>query len=134
MQQGHEIQSGDFAEMTAFERYGVKISEKVNMHNKHWLTSTRFSPFSGPWMNKLIRGYVSKSSAAFIMPRVFHFSAFHYTVIMCFKLILSHKTTIQCIIPYYTMYLYVHSVHTKHTRSPAYTTRDFPSTIISDSW
>ena len=34
---------GDFAEMTAFERYGVKTSEKANMH---WLTSTMFSPFS----------------------------------------------------------------------------------------
>ena len=37
---------GDFAETTAFERYGVKISENANMHNEHWLTSTRFSPFS----------------------------------------------------------------------------------------
>ena len=39
---------GDFAETTAFERYGVKTSEKANMHNEHWLTSTRFSPFSAP--------------------------------------------------------------------------------------
>ena len=36
--------SGDFAETTAFERYGVKSSEKANMHNEHWLTSTAFSP------------------------------------------------------------------------------------------
>ena len=44
-------QCGDFAETTAFERYGVKTSEKVNMHNEHWLTSTRFSTFSAPWTN-----------------------------------------------------------------------------------
>ena len=50
--QGHE-KCGDFAETTAFERCGVKTSEKANTHNQHWLTSTRFSPF-----------YVSKSSAA----------------------------------------------------------------------
>ena len=37
--------------VTAFERYGVKTSEKANMHNEHWLTSTRFSPFSAPWTN-----------------------------------------------------------------------------------
>ena len=42
---------GDFAETTAFERYGVKTSEKANMHNEHWLTSTRFSPFSAPRTN-----------------------------------------------------------------------------------
>ena len=42
---------GDFAETTAFERYGMKTSEKANMHNEHWLTSTRFSPFSAPWTN-----------------------------------------------------------------------------------
>ena len=39
---------GDFAETTAFKRYGVKTREKANMHNEHWLTSTRFSPFSAP--------------------------------------------------------------------------------------
>ena len=54
---------GDFAETTAFERHGVKTSEKANMHNEHWLTSTRFSPFSAPWTN-FLRGYASKSSAA----------------------------------------------------------------------
>ena len=32
---GHENKCGDFAEMTAFERYGVKTSEKANMHNQH---------------------------------------------------------------------------------------------------
>ena len=26
---------GDLAETTAFERYGVKTSEKANMHNQH---------------------------------------------------------------------------------------------------
>ena len=29
--QGHEIECGDFAETTAFERYGVKTSERANM-------------------------------------------------------------------------------------------------------
>ena len=38
--QGHETECGDFAETTAFERYGVKTSEKANMHNQHWLTAT----------------------------------------------------------------------------------------------
>ena len=49
--QEQETQCGDFAETTAFERYGVKTSEKANMHDEHWLTSTRFSPFSAPWTN-----------------------------------------------------------------------------------
>ena len=49
--QGHENKTGDFAETTAFERYGVKTSEKANMHNEHWLTSTAFSPFCAPWTN-----------------------------------------------------------------------------------
>ena len=44
---------GNFAETTAFKRYGVKTSEKANMHNEHWLTSTRFSPFSAPWTNQV---------------------------------------------------------------------------------
>ena len=47
---------GDFAETTAFERYGVKTSEKANMHNEHWLISTRLSPFSAPWTNKVTKG------------------------------------------------------------------------------
>ena len=34
---GKKTKCGDFAEMTAFERYGVKTSEKANMHNEHWL-------------------------------------------------------------------------------------------------
>ena len=46
--QGHEKKSGDFAETTAFERYGVKTREKANMHNEHWLTSTAFSLFGAP--------------------------------------------------------------------------------------
>ena len=29
--QGHEKEYGDFAETTAFERYGVKTSERANM-------------------------------------------------------------------------------------------------------
>ena len=38
--QWHEKECGDFAETTAFERYGVKTGEKANMHNQHWLTAT----------------------------------------------------------------------------------------------
>ena len=48
--QGYENERVDCAEMTAFERYGVKTSKKANMHNQHWLT-TRFGPFSAPWTN-----------------------------------------------------------------------------------
>ena len=51
--QEHEKKCGDFAETTAFERYGVKQSLKANMHNQHWLTSTRFFPFSAPWTNQV---------------------------------------------------------------------------------
>ena len=47
---------GDFAETTAFERYGVKTSEKANMHNEHRLTSTRFGTFSAPWTNEVTKG------------------------------------------------------------------------------
>ena len=49
--QGYENECGDFAETTSFERYGVKTSEKANTYNEHWLTSTRFSPFSALWTN-----------------------------------------------------------------------------------
>ena len=38
--QCYKGECGDFAETTAFERYGVKTSEKANMHNQHWLTAT----------------------------------------------------------------------------------------------
>ena len=48
---GTKNKTGNFAETTAFERYGVKTSEKANMHNEHWLTSTAFSPFGAPWTN-----------------------------------------------------------------------------------
>ena len=51
--QGQEKQHGDFAETTAFERYGVKTNKKANMH---WLTSTRFSPFSAPWTHLRYKG------------------------------------------------------------------------------
>ena len=47
---GKKIKGGDFA------RYGVKTSEKANMHNEHWLTSTAFSPFGEPWTNKVTKG------------------------------------------------------------------------------
>ena len=38
----------------------LRSRDMANMHNQHWLTSTRFSPFSAPWT----KGLVSKSSAA----------------------------------------------------------------------
>ena len=47
--------NGDFAETTAFEIYGVKTSEKANIHNEHWLTSTAFSPF-GATVDELSEG------------------------------------------------------------------------------
>ena len=53
---GKKRKGGDFAETTAFERYGVKTSEKANMHNEHWLTSTAFSTFGDPWTNKVTKG------------------------------------------------------------------------------
>ena len=34
----------------------MKTSEKVNMHNQHWLTSTRFSLFRAPWTNLITKG------------------------------------------------------------------------------
>ena len=37
MLQGQEKECGNFVETTAFKRYGVKTSEKANMHNEHWL-------------------------------------------------------------------------------------------------
>ena len=36
------LRSGDMAS---------KEAKKPNVHNEHWLTSTRFSPFSAPWTN-----------------------------------------------------------------------------------
>ena len=33
--QGHGKQCGNFAETTAFKRYGVKTREKANMRNEH---------------------------------------------------------------------------------------------------
>ena len=57
---------GDFAETTAFESYGVKTTEKPNMHNEHWLTSTRFSPFSAPWTNLVPKVICIYSSSALL--------------------------------------------------------------------
>ena len=51
------------AETTAFERYGVKTSEKANMHNDTGLPQPRLARSAHPG-RKLLRGYVSKSSAA----------------------------------------------------------------------
>ena len=59
MLQGQEKKCGDFAETTAFERYGVKTSEKANMHNEQ-----RLARLAHRGRIKLLRGYVSKSSAA----------------------------------------------------------------------
>ena len=43
----------------------MKTSEKANMHNQHWLTSTRFSPFKHTvGRNKLLRGYISQCSGS----------------------------------------------------------------------
>ena len=49
--QCYKGKKNNVVEMTAFKRYSVKTSEKANMHNEHWLTSTRFSPFNAPWTN-----------------------------------------------------------------------------------
>ena len=38
---GMKKKCGDFAETTAFERYGVKTSEKANMHNQAYRDSHR---------------------------------------------------------------------------------------------
>ena len=45
------MKNNALAETTAIEIYNVKTSETANMHNEHWLTSTRFSPFNAPWTN-----------------------------------------------------------------------------------
>ena len=64
---GMKINVAIFAETTAFERYCVKTSEKANMHNEHWLTS---SPLPGLACSEhgggsqLRRRYVYKSSTA----------------------------------------------------------------------
>ena len=44
--QGHEINVAILLKRL-FKRYGVKTS----VHNQHWLTLTRFSPFSAQWTN-----------------------------------------------------------------------------------
>ena len=31
----------------------LRSRDMANMHNQHWLTSTRFSPFSAPWTEGL---------------------------------------------------------------------------------
>ena len=64
--QGQEKKCCDFTETNACERYGVKTSEKANMHNEHWLSplisALARSAHRGRF--KLLRGYVFKSSAA----------------------------------------------------------------------
>ena len=52
---------GDFAEKTAFERYGVKTSEKANSTG---LPRPRLARSAHRGRVKLLRGYVSKSTAA----------------------------------------------------------------------
>ena len=73
-----EKECGDFAETTAFERYGVITSEKSQYtciySNQHWLkiTSTRCSRSAHRGRIKLRRGYmyVSKSSTALNPPTI----------------------------------------------------------------
>ena len=55
---GHEKQCGDFTKTTAFGRYGVKTSEKSNIHNELW---TGFSPFSAPWTNEVTKRICSQA-------------------------------------------------------------------------
>ena len=64
MLQGPENECGDFAETTAFERYGVKTSEKSIMHMSTGLPRPRLGRSAHRGPIKLLRGYVSKSSAA----------------------------------------------------------------------
>ena len=65
MLQGHENKCGDFAETTAFERYGVKTSEK-SQYAKSALAylDQVLARSAHRGRIKLLRGYVSKSSAA----------------------------------------------------------------------
>ena len=62
--QGHEKKCGDFAETTGFERYGVKTSEKANCIMSTGLPRPRLACPAHRGRIKLLRGYVSKSSAA----------------------------------------------------------------------
>ena len=62
--QGHEKECGDFAETIAFERCGVKTSEKANVHNQHWLTWPGLARSAYRGRIKLLRRYVPKFSAA----------------------------------------------------------------------
>ena len=62
--QGQEIKCGDFAETTAFERYGVKTSEKANMQMSTGLARLGLARSAHRGRMKLLRRYVSKSSAA----------------------------------------------------------------------
>ena len=55
---------GDFAETIAFERYGVKTSEKANMHMSTGLPRPGLAHSAHRGQIDLLRGYVSKSSAA----------------------------------------------------------------------
>ena len=55
---------GDFAETTAFERYGVKTSEKPICIMSTGLPRPRLARSAHGGRIKLLRGYVSKSSAA----------------------------------------------------------------------
>ena len=61
MLQGHEKKCGEFAK-TAFKKYGVKTSEKANLRNGLPQPGLARSAHRG--QIKLLRGYVSKSSAA----------------------------------------------------------------------
>ena len=70
--QGHEKQRGDFAEMTAFERYNFNTIRRENKrktntcrYNQHWLIPRPgLVRLAHRGRIKLLRGYVSKSSTA----------------------------------------------------------------------
>ena len=64
--QGQEKKRCDFAETTAFERYGVKTSEKANMSTG--LPRPGLALLAHRGRIKFLRGYVSKSSAAVNRP------------------------------------------------------------------
>ena len=64
MLQGHEKECGDFAKVTAFERYGIKTSEKPICIMSTGLSRPGLACSADRKRIKLLKGYVSKSSAA----------------------------------------------------------------------
>ena len=78
--------TNSFTETTVCERYGVKTSEKANMHNEHWLT---------------VRVYGAQYSAT---RQFFSTTALHLLRRGFCTLVLFIKT---CIRKYYYMYMYI---------------------------